>query len=221
MQRIRPYDVPHKGLRNVMSQFSLLAGNVSFNDSQQVDHLHKIGTDMFTFLKQHANDENTIVLPEFEKKEPAVGEHIRIEHHKIDEAQQKVETLLNEIHSKSQNSQDIRDLGARLYDSYHNFHSQYLLHMVDEEQNIQPLLWKHFTDEELLAFSKRILGSMKPEILLMVFRYVAPAQSHSERVMVLKGMKMGAPPQFFEKLMETVKSVLIEEDYEKLEKELQ
>ena len=176
---------------------------------------------MFTFLKQHANDENTIVLPEFEKKEPSVGEHIRNEHHKIEQMQQQAEDLLAELHSKSQAGEDVSSLGAKLYDSYHSFHNEYLHHMLDEEQNVQPLLWKHFTDEELMAFAMRIMGSMKPEILLMIFRYIAPAQSHLERVMVLKGMKISAPPQVFELMMENIKGVLPEKDYEHLTRELQ
>ncbi|HLD85533.1 MAG TPA: hemerythrin domain-containing protein [archaeon] len=220
MQRIRPYNVPHKGLRNALSQFSFLVGNTSYTDPANVKKLNNVGNDMFIFLKQHANDENTVVLPEFEKKEPAVGEHIRTEHHKIDQAQQKLEGLLHDIHNKSQNNEDLAALGQRLYDSYHSFHTQYLAHMIDEEQNIQPLLWKHFTDDELLAFSKRIIGGTKPDVLLIMFKYIAPAQSHSERLMVLNGIKMGAPPQVFEKIMENVKSVLPEEDYKKLEKDL-
>ncbi len=221
MQRMRPYDIPHKGLRNALSQFSFLAGNTSYMDPLQVEKLNKVGNDLFTFLKQHANDENTVGLPEFEKKEPAVGEHIRKEHHNIEEMQQKIEDLMHEIHNESQKNEDITALAGKLYDSYHSFHSKYLAHMVDEEQNVQPLLWKHFTDDELLVFSKRIMGGMKPEILLMVFRYAAPAQSHPERVMALKGMKIGASPAIFEKMMENIKGVLPEEDYEKLAKELQ
>ncbi len=220
--RMRMYDGPHKGLRNALSQFSLLVSNTSFTEPEHMDKLNRVGTDLFIFLKQHANDENTVVLPDFEKKEPDFGEHIRKEHHKIDEIQQKVENLLSEIHKKSKtgDSNELRALGIKLYDDFHNFHGLYLNHMLDEEQNIQPLLWKHYTDEELMGFSKKIMGGINPETLMLCFRYIAPAQNHFERTMIMKAMKSAMPAPAFELMLNNIKGVLSEEDFDKLKHEL-
>jgi hypothetical protein len=37
MKRMKTYDVPHKGLRNALSQLSLMAGKTNYSNQQEVE----------------------------------------------------------------------------------------------------------------------------------------------------------------------------------------
>jgi hypothetical protein len=64
MKRAKTYDVPHKGLRNALSQLSLLAGKTNFSDVREVDVLFELGTNVFKMLSIHAADEDEVTLAE-------------------------------------------------------------------------------------------------------------------------------------------------------------
>src|SRR5690348_16877856 len=41
MQRYKPYDAPHKGLRNALAQMSLLAGRTDYSSPTEITRLHQ------------------------------------------------------------------------------------------------------------------------------------------------------------------------------------
>jgi len=63
---MKTYDVPHKGLRNALSQLQLLAGKTDYSNQQEVAHLCQLGDDVFKILTVHATDENEVTLAELE-----------------------------------------------------------------------------------------------------------------------------------------------------------
>ena len=65
---MKTYDVPHKGLRNALSQASLLAGKTNFADVLEVEILYRLGADVFKILNIHAADEDEVTLAELEKR---------------------------------------------------------------------------------------------------------------------------------------------------------
>ena len=54
---MKPYDVPHKGLRNALSQLSLLAGKTDYSKLEEVAQLRLLGDAVFKILTIHASDE--------------------------------------------------------------------------------------------------------------------------------------------------------------------
>jgi hypothetical protein len=47
MMKEKSYAASHKGLRNILSQFSLLAGKTDYSDNQEIEKLKKLGDEMF------------------------------------------------------------------------------------------------------------------------------------------------------------------------------
>jgi len=52
MSKEKSYAASHKGLRNILSQFSLLAGKTNYSDNSEVEKLKLLGADMFFLLNQ-------------------------------------------------------------------------------------------------------------------------------------------------------------------------
>jgi len=216
MNRMKTYDVPHKGLRNALSQLSLLAGRTNYSNQQEVEALYNLGNDVFKILTIHAEDENAVTLAELEIRCPGCSEHDIEDHEEIHTAQDNLEKLLSKIYSNSISGKDTTDDGAEFYLAFSEFQGQYLEHTAEEERVTQLLLWEYFTDEELAAHRGRIMAKNPPETLLLWFRFVIPAQSHKERVGLLSGFKKMAPTPFFNQGLEVIKQILATNEFDDL-----
>jgi hypothetical protein len=221
MKRTKTYDVPHKGLRNALSQVSLLSGKTNFSNTSEVEALYELGMDVFKILSIHAADEDEVTLAELEKRCPGCSQHDMEDHQEIHIVQTKLEELLTKIYDDSKAGKDVSEDGAEFYLAWSEFQSTYLEHTAEEERITQPLLWHHFTDEELASHRIKIMQKNPPETLLTWFRFVIPAQSHNERVGLLSGFKKMAPAPFFEKGIEVIKQFLTEKEFSDLSKALE
>jgi len=221
MKRIKTYDVPHKGLRNALSQLSLLAGKTNYSNPQEIESLYNLGTDVFKILTIHVEDENDVTLAELEKHCPGCSNHDIEDHEEIHHAQNKLQELLSKIYTDSKSGKDTTGDGAEFYLSFSEFHGRYLEHTAEEERVTQLQLWQYFTDEELAAHRGKIMAKNPPETLLTWFRFVIPAQSHNERVVLLTGFKKMAPAPFYKQGMDVIKNVLSTNEFEDLNKALE
>ncbi len=207
-------------MRNALSQLSLLAGRTNFSDRQEVAKLHQLGQDVFRILTVHATDENEVTLAELEKRCTGASQHDVADHKQIHLAQEALEKKLDKILADSAAGDDVTDEGAEFYLALSEYHGVYLEHTAEEERVTQPLLWKHFTDEELAGHRGKIMAKIPPQTLLIWFRFVIQAQSHHERVGLLAGFKKMAPASFFEEGMEVIKQVLTDREFTSLQQAL-
>jgi hypothetical protein len=220
MKRMKSYDVPHKGLRNALSQLQLLAGKTDYSNPQEVEQLYRLGEDVFKILTIHATDENEVTLAELGQHCPACSQHDLDDHEQIHLAQDKLEKLLASIYANSKAGQDVTEDGEEFYLAFSEFHGTYLEHTAEEERVTQSMLWKHFTDEELASHRGKIMAKNPPQTLLIWFRFVIPSQNHKERVELLTGFRKMAPTPFFNEGMQVIKQVLNDEEFDELNQAL-
>lgn len=220
MKRMKSYDVPHKGLRNALSQLQLLAGKTDYSNHREVEQLYSLGDDVFKVLTIHATDENEVTLAELEQRCPGCSQHDVDDHEQIHLAQDRLEKLLGGIYANSKAGQDVTEDGEEFYLAFSEFHGIYLEHTAEEERVTQPMLWKYFSDEELASHRGKIMAKNPPQTLLIWFRFVIPSQSHKERVGLLTGFKKMAPEPFFNEGMQVIKQVLNEREFKELNKDV-
>jgi AAA+ ATPase superfamily predicted ATPase len=218
MKRMNPYDVPHKGLRNALAQMQLLAGKTNYSNQNEVEQLYKLGEDVFKILTIHATDENEVTLAALEQRCPGCSQHDIEDHEQIHLAQDKLEKLLVNIYTNSMAGQDVTEEGAEFYLAFSEFHGIYLEHTAEEERVTQPMLWKYFTDEELITHRGKIMAKNPTQTLLIWFRFVIPSQSHKENVGLLTGFKKMAPKSFYDEGIQVIKQVLSEKEFDELNK---
>jgi hypothetical protein len=220
MKREKPYHIPHKGLRNALSQLSLLAGKTDYTNTQQVEQLYNLGQDIFIFLTDHARSENDVSLAELELRCPGSSKHDMDDHVVIHEAQHKLEKLLLKIYTGSKAGKDVTEDGEEFYLAFSEFTSNYLAHTAEEERVTQELLLKHFTDEELLVHRGKIMSKIPPQTIVTMLKYIVPAQNHEERVGLLSGFKKMAPEPAFKQAMTIVESAMDPHEFKLLSEEL-
>ena len=217
MQRYKTYNAPHKGLRNALSQMSLLAGHTDYSNPAEVEQLHQLGTRLFTILTIHAEDENSVTLAHLEARCPGCSQHDIDDHEEIHATQQNLEDQLAAISAGAKEGKNMTEAGAEFYLAFSEFHGIYLGHTAEEERVTQLLLWQHFTDEELAAHRGEIMARNQQRTLLTWFEFVIPAQTRAERVGLLTGFKRMAPADFFAEGMEVIQKVLPLSEFEQLE----
>jgi hypothetical protein len=214
-KRMKTFDVPHKGIRNGLSQLSLLSGMTNYSNRMEVERLNKLGKEVFLLLNTHAQDENDVSLKHLEEKMRGASHHDVEEHIRLHVMQSRLEKMLEDIYSNNERN-NTSDLGSEFYTSLADFHSEYLHHMSEEERITQQLLWDNFTDEELSGHRAEIMKNLPTSTLLLWFKFVAPAQSHLERVNLFKVFKQNTPAGLFQQVKDVLRSALNESEFEEL-----
>lgn len=216
LARQKTFDIPHKGLRSLLAQLSLLAGNTDFSDPEQLERLEQTGNHLFRLLTEHAADEDQILLAALEQRCPGAALANQEEHEIIEQQQARLMELHRSLLREARQGAEVGPLAEQFYFDLNRFQSAYLLHMLEEEQETQAKLWRHFSDSELMALRLQIIGRMAPASLLLWFRYSAPAMSQLSRLQWVTAVKGAAPAPFFKQIMETLKEVLPNGDFRKL-----
>lgn len=214
--RLRSFDLPHKGLRNLLAQLNQLAGNIDFSDHEQVDRLERTGKHLFQLLTEHAHIEDEYVLKDLEQRCPGASLQNAHEHEIITEQQAGLEALLEELIRCARLGEEVGQLAEQFYLSVNHFHSAYLQHMLEEEEVTQKQIWKYFSEAELMDMHGQIARKMAPESTLLWFRYSAPAMKPQGRLQWLLGVKAAAPAPFFEQVLAVLEDVLPEKAYQQL-----
>lgn len=208
---LRPLDPPHKGLRNLMSQVSLLIGQTEFDDPRSVATLQSKAVDLFHLLEVHALEEETHVLAQLEERVPGAA-GVDLEAHEVLERQARALRERVEAFDGTQSN----ERGQEFLLDFTAFQADYLRHMLEEERVTEPLVREHFSDEELIADQIAISQEMAFADLLLWFRYIAPARRVSENAQVLVGFHAAAPPEAFAAVREELRAVLPPEVFDEL-----
>jgi hypothetical protein len=211
MERLKSLDPPHKGLRNILAQFSLLAGKTSYSNLQEIQELKALGSDLFHLLENHANTEEVYILAPLKEKHSEAVFEIEAEHSKLEEVERKIKDTLASFDGTQSD-----DEGHGFYLLFSEFHSMYLMHIAEEDKNLEISMQKAFTDEELIQHQMSIMASMDFPTLLLWFKYIVPARRIEENAQVLNAFKAGVPEEAYNTVLDTIRPQLSEERFNKI-----
>lgn len=208
MKKEKPYAASHKGLRNILSQFSLLAGKTNYADISEVNKLKQLGDEMIFLLTHHLQTENDDLLRLLEERVKGASGHDLQDHERLEKIQSDIALQL----SKLDGTQD-EESGHAFYLAFTNFHSQYLEHILQEELVTEKLLLANFTAEELQENSNRIMQKVEFPVILMSLKYIIPAQSLNENIKILNTFKTNAPAEALQAVLDTIKPEMSDGDF--------
>lgn len=208
MTKEKSYAASHKGLRNILSQFSLLAGKTNYANIQEVDKLKKLGDEMIFLLTHHLHTENDDLLRPLEARVKGASEHDLHDHERLEKIQADIALQLSNLDG----TQD-EETGHSFYLAFTNFHSQYLEHILQEELVTEKLLLDNFTAEELQENSMKIMQKVEFPVILMSLKYIIPAQSLNENIKILTAFKTNAPAEALKAVLDIIKPEMSNEDF--------
>jgi hypothetical protein len=200
MTGVRLLDPPHKGIRHLLGQFSLVAGRTDYTDLVELAELRDLAHRVLTLLEEHARNEDDVIFPMLEAKSPGATSALHDDHSVLDASLESIVSRLDAMDGTSS-----REDAHALYLDVTEFQARYLLHLVREERDFEPQLWPRYTDDELRAGEAVIAQTMSPELLMAWFTVCAPARTITENREVLTNVKGVLPPEIYAGIIETLR----------------
>ena len=194
--RVNIYGFPHKGLRNGLSQLMFQVSKTDVTSQASVAELKSLSSTLVELLDLHQQAEDSVVLKDLETRVPGSTTKNHADH---DELYAKVAAFA--AHIDGIEAGDSMAVTQQALDMVASFCSEYLMHMAEEEGEINEVIWAHFTDEEILQWQGQIMGKLTPDQKMDWFRFIVPALNPMERQIMLGGVKEVLPPEAYQGIL--------------------
>jgi hemerythrin-like domain-containing protein len=197
----------HKALRAMLYETATELQRVDFINRDEVT---SVITDIITVVDvfdKHAYNEDHFVFSAVEQYEPSVVDSFEQEHVRDHELSTQLRTLIN-IYRSLETDEERIQLGSALRKAFVDFLAFNLVHMAKEEDIINNLLWRYYTDEQIRAIEKQIIANQPPESTAVVWRWMIRGLSNGEIINWLKTVEKNAPPVVFKNLFLIAESEL-------------
>jgi hypothetical protein len=178
------YNFVHKAQRVRLFALSGDIGRADFSDPAQVERIDAQLRDMIGHLREHAAIEEAYIHPLYEKIAD-VAEEFEAEHKLLEMELESLEAIADE------------GRWPGLYRAYNAFLGRYLVHLAEEEEAQEEVLWPHDHGEMAEVFA-RFQKERAPEKLRSDLELFLPALGAPELLGMFTGMKLRAPDDVFE-----------------------
>jgi hypothetical protein len=143
-------------------------------------------------LHQHAGLEDDYVFPDVRKFEPEMIDALLMEHREVVRRIAGVWKIADDV-KPLKNGEERIEMGAKLNRTANDLFAYYITHLNSEESTLVPAMWRHFSDEQILAMQRRIIGSLTAERATQWNSWLFPSLNISELTGMFMGLKKSAP----------------------------
>ncbi len=192
MSRYNIFFPIHKGLRPMLYETALPLQQTTFTDSEEADEMIDRLKCVIHFFEKHAATEDSMVFPAIAAYETSIVDAFEQEHDEDHALGKQLETLIAAL--ETTNPPLLRQkIGDELTIAFIHFVAFNLAHMAKEEDVINNLLWRYYSDAELEVLSQKIISSISPAHMAMSSKWMLRGMSNAEIAGWLKQVKNTAP----------------------------
>jgi len=163
-------------------------------------------------LHQHAGLEDDHVFPDVRKFEPEMIDTLSTVHREVVRKIADVWKVADEVKTLK-NREEGLEKGNELNRTTNDLFGFYLTHLNSEESTLVPAMWKHFTDEQILAMQRKVIASLTPEQATQWNSWLFPSLNINELTGMFIGLKKGAPPPVFQNMTRIAEKTLSEDKW--------
>lgn len=200
MHRYNIFYLVHKGLRQMLYQTAGQLQQTDFSNADEAATLLLQMEDVLNLFDEHAATEDHFILPAIENYEPAAATLFEEEHMQDHALGNRLRALLNMFHH-AVSSDEKKEMGSAVRLAFTEFLVFNIQHMAKEEQLLNNLLWRHYTDEQLESVTGQILAHLPANTIIKNNAWMMRALSNNEIAGWLKKVKDQAPEPVFEQLL--------------------
>jgi Hemerythrin HHE cation binding domain len=204
----------HKGIRAELFAITTAAGNIDpgspIDRAALADHIVSVAA----VLESHAHHEDAVIDPVLAVHLPDLAEEIAVDHERLEMGFARIVDLA--CSAVDAPGTDRRHLAQLLHLDLAAFTATYLVHQDLEERSVMPELERLIGVEQVLELHGAIVGSIPPDEMARSLSFMLPVMNVDDRVEMLGGMRMAAPPEAFEAVVSLARSVLQPADYSAL-----
>jgi len=203
----------HRGLRNLITHFSLQAGAVDWTDEAAVAQLAAKWEDVKMVLDAHHKHEEQHIHPLLARIIPGGHRGLEADHVAQHAVLADLDTHFQGLRDGAVQAEKRSQVGLEFYRGLNLFYAGYLQHLYREESEAQRALDLLCLPQETGAALQAILSSMPMDELLLTIDFLFPALTLAEGLGLMAAMKATAPPQVFAVLAERVRKARGEADW--------
>jgi hypothetical protein len=216
MQRYNVFLQIHKGLRVMLYDTSTALQQADL-ETAGADHpaLKKLAATL-DFFDGHAHHEDTHVFSMLQQFEPEFVTAMEAEHVADHALSNELRSLILDLRQAT-SPEEKYAIGNRLCHTFNAFTVFNLTHLHKEETEVNELLWKHYTDMDIIVANRQLVATLTPDEAQQSAYWMLRSGSDNELAKLFAGMKAGAPAEAFAGLMAMAQEVLPADRFEKLE----
>jgi hypothetical protein len=209
----------HKGIRAELFTITGTAGHIDPSSpcdrAAIADHVMSVAG----VLESHAHHEDEVVDPVLQVHLPDLAEEINADHERLEATFAAVTDLAQSLIDAP--AGDERRLAQLLHLDLARFTSAYLMHQDLEERAVMQELDRIIGAEACGQLHAAIVGSIPPAEMARSLAFMLPAMNVDDRVEMLSGIRMAAPPEAFSAVLGLARSALQPADFTALAGRLQ
>jgi len=209
----------HKALRAMLYETAAELQRTDFNIEEEVTSVIANITTVVDIFDKHAYNEDHFVFPAVEQYEPSVVDSFEQEHVRDHELSTQLRTLIN-IYGSLKADEERIQLGSALRKAFVDFLAFNLVHMAKEEDIINNLLWRYYTDAQIRAIEKQIIAMQTPESTAVVWKWMLRGLSNREIIDWLRAVEKSVPRLVFNNLVATAEKELPRDRFQQVVDEL-
>ncbi|HVP16712.1 MAG TPA: hemerythrin domain-containing protein [candidate division Zixibacteria bacterium] len=214
------YTGVHKGQRTRFFDIMMKAGTMDYEDEDSLDRLYYELTALREHVFLHASLEEKFIHPLLSERVPGGARKLEEDHRMMHQQFDDIVAQLDWIRARSTESEMRGRLVLEFYRGWNRFISFYFMHINEEEENVQPMLWKICTAKELDEAHKAMIASQSPEELKYDLQIMLPAMNLHERPEIFYAARVSMPPQVFQGLLKVAEQLLSSKDWAALKLEI-
>jgi len=188
------------------------------NATEAMNALAKVNDLIFAF-DNHAHHEDHFIIPAVEAYEPELAATFEDEHVEDHRLSNNLKNLLNIFENILLAEEKIM-CGSAITKSLVEFMVFNLEHMAKEEILLNRVLWKHYTDEQLMEIHHKILASIPPAEMQHAAKWMLRGLSNPDIINWMKDIKQSAPYAVFNNLLSMAENELPFERFSIIEQSL-
>ena len=219
--KLEIYTTIHKGWRNRLFQMSTKAGKTDYTDQVSLGTLYSGLQSIVAGIRLHHHSmEEQFIHPLLSARMPGGVERLDKQHRHVDHLLDNLLLHVDAMRNQAAGFEKRRELGLEFYLAFNRLISFFLIHIDQEEEQIQPALWNLCTAEELEAAWRAILNNQTPQEAMENLGMILSSADVDEVGNLLAFAQASLPPERFDLGSKYARSVLNDHDWSMLKDRL-
>jgi hemerythrin-like domain-containing protein len=215
MERYNSFNIIHKGLRAALYQTALHLQQTDFTEEDQAEKALNKVKEVVMLFKGHAHKEDNFILPMINEYEPSVVATFNAEHEEDERLGIELNNAVEKVTSSCTLSEKIVS-ERELTESFVRFMVFNLEHMAKEENIINKILWRYYSDDEIKAVSSQISQSTPPWLHDFYVKWILRGINNSEAAIWIKAVEKESPAVVFQTLLQKAEQELPAKRFQKI-----
>jgi hypothetical protein len=178
----------HKALRALLYDTANTLQQTDFTNEQEAAEALKKVQQVIAVFDKHAHHEDNDVLPAIEKFDSGITAYFAQEHHEDIALGQKISGLMDACNQAGSSAKKM-EAGLALHHAFIEFMVFNLNHMAKEERILNPILWKHYDDTQIVAINTSVVAKISQADLEFTSFWMIKSLNNQEIISWLKQVR--------------------------------